>query len=94
MNKAILAALVTVGGGGITWGGSFGAIQWLDDRYAPMAAVEDVQWTALKKEIRELRQDIEAAKDNAELKARLEQDLQDTIDRLCKAFPDDRECQK
>ena len=89
----IAAALI---GTPLSLGSAFGTVKWLDDRYAPLAAVEDVQWTALKGEIRTIREKIAEAEasGNEQLKAQLELDLQDTIDRLCKAFADDRECKQ
>jgi hypothetical protein len=90
MNKSFAIALLTAVGGGGTWAGGIGAVSWLDARYAPVAAVADVQWTALKNEIRELRKAIDDDPDNR----RLKEDLQDAIDRLCRAFPDDRECKR
>jgi hypothetical protein len=94
MNKLTLGIAAAIIGTPLSLGSAFGTVKWLDDRYAPLAAVEDVQWTALKGEIRTIREKIAEAEanENEQLKAQLELDLQDTIDRLCKAFPDDRIC--
>ena len=67
---------------------SFATVWFLDARYAPMAAFEDVQWSALKSEIRQLRDKLEQNPDDKDTV----EELQDVIDRLCRAFPDDREC--
>lgn len=86
--------IAAVIGAPVSLGSAFGTVKWLDDRYAPLAAVEDVQWTALKKEMRELQDEIANAEKegNTALADRLRQDLEDTTDRFCKAFPDDRIC--
>ena len=90
--QASVAGIVAVGSlAAGSWMGGIKAVDFLDNRYAPMAAVEDLAWSALKREIRELRLQISEAQ-NPSLKARLEADLQDTIDRLCKSYPQDREC--
>ena len=91
---ALMVALVAFGGG--SWAGGVKAMAFLDSRYAPVEAVADVQWTTLKKEIRELRKAIAEANEagNDELKASLEDDLEETIDRFCRSFPDDRECKR
>jgi ribosomal protein S15P/S13E len=69
-------------------GGSFGVVQFADQRYAPAAALDDVQWSSLKGEIRAIRRHLE---DNPSDRRAMD-DLEDAIDRLCKAFPKDREC--
>lgn len=99
INKSILALIGTVSTaivGSGTWVGGVKAVDWLDNRYAPVQAVEDVQWTTLKNSIREIRADIAAAEEagNEALANQLRGDLEDTIDRLCRTFPDDRECKK
>ncbi len=93
MNKALILTIAGIGGSGATLGSGIGAVTWLDDRYAPLAVVEDLAWSSLKGDIRDIRGQIAAA-ENEQLKALLELDLQDTIDRLCKNYPDDRECNK
>jgi len=49
-------------------------------------------YTALKKEIREIRDQIRTTSDN-DWRRQLQNDLQDALDRLCMQFPSDRECQ-
>ena len=71
-------------------GATAGTIQLADSRYAPMAAFEDVQWTALKNSIREVRKQLEQNPDDQ----RLKDELSDLLDRLCKAFQEDRECKE
>jgi hypothetical protein len=71
-------------------GATAGTIQLADQRYAPMAAFEDVQWTSLKNSIREVRKQLALTPDDQ----RLKDELADLIDRLCKAFPEDRECKE
>jgi hypothetical protein len=71
-------------------GATAGTIQLADQPYAPMAAFEDVQWTSLKNSIREVRKQLALTPDDQ----RLKDELADLIDRLCKAFPEDRECKE
>jgi hypothetical protein len=86
-----IATVLTAAGGLIALtGGSFGVVQFADSRYAPLAAVEDLAYSQLKKDIRELRDRIEAAQ--GQEKRNLEADLAELIDRLCRNYPEDREC--
>ena len=82
------------------WGG----VQVADSRYEMQEVHEPVHvsiqsefssmsYTALKKEIREIRELLWRLNGtDPERKRQLEYDLQDAIDRLCIAFPEDREC--
>lgn len=85
-----VVAVASVGGGG--WVGGVKAIEFLDSRYAPLQAVEDLAYSQLKKDMRELRDRIEAA--SGQLKEDLEADLESLIDRLCRSYPEDRECRR
>jgi hypothetical protein len=82
----------------VLWGG----VQVADTRYEQKAVhetehsiiqtgMDNFSLTILKKEIRELREII-AHEDDPAHAARLQLDLQDAIDRLCRFFPEDREC--
>jgi hypothetical protein len=82
---ATVAVLIAV------FGSAYGSVQWLDSRYAPLQAVQDLAWSNLKRELRDIREKIVEAQSDA-LRRRLELDLQDTLDRLCRSYPEDREC--
>jgi hypothetical protein len=58
------------------------------------ASMDSYAYTALKREIREIREAIWNIKEPVDLRRiqQLEWDLQDAIDRLCISFPNDREC--
>lgn len=86
------AAIATIWGGMVT----------LDSRYeikeshtvehrVIQTGMDNFSYTILKKEIREIREEIQHAVDVAHLE-RLQMDLEDAIDRLCLQFPQDREC--
>ena len=87
--KLALAALVSLIS---IFGSAYGSIWFLDGRYAPLAAVEDLAYSAIKKDIRELRDRIEVAQ--GQEKRNLEADLAELIDRLCRSYAGDRECQQ
>lgn len=82
---ALVAALFAV------MGGAYGSVWFLDGRYAPLAALDNLQWSQLKEDLRQLRDRIETA-ENPRLKRDLELDLEDLLDRFCKEYPNDREC--
>lgn len=65
---------------------AYGSIFALDARYAPVDLVEDLVWSGMKREIRELRREVEAGQADPE-------ELQELIDRFCRSYPDDRECE-
>lgn len=94
--KMLLLAAVGLGSPTGAWLGGVKAVDWMDHRYASQEAVSDVQWSALKGEIRQIDKDIaEAVENGREARAQdLRLDRQDVVDRLCKAFPDDRECKR
>lgn len=72
---ATVVAISAVGGGFLG----------IDARYAPRGLVEDLVWSGMKREIRELRRDV--------LEGRASKDeLEELIDRFCREYPDDREC--
>jgi hypothetical protein len=80
--------LAAAGSLAVLTGSAFGVVQVADSRYAPMQAFADVQWTALKEAIREVRKDLEESPNDRDLQYQLD----DLIDRLCRSFPSDREC--
>ena len=71
-------------------GGSFAVVQLADSRYAPMAALENVEWSLLKRELRELEQDRKENPDDPDI----QEDIDALLDRLCRAFPKDRDCKE
>jgi cytochrome c-type biogenesis protein CcmH/NrfG len=92
MNTTAVVLTVVLGVAGVStgsWVGGVQAVQWLDERYAPAQALEDLHWEALKKAIRELRDRVAANPDDQNAK----RDLEDTLARFCKAYPEDRECE-
>lgn len=92
---AACAALVTLTGG--IWGGT----QILDQRLvtrvefeAQAATIDELAYTIMKAEIRELREALREARARGddEWASGLEADLEDALDRLCLRYPQDREC--
>ena len=95
---AALKAAATMGASvGVIWGGLIA----MDNRYEVKethevehvvitTGLDNFSYTVLKKEIREIRDSLYNAPPDR--KQQLELDLQDAIDRLCRQFPDDREC--
>ena len=79
---AILALL------GSATAGTVGAVQWADNRYVAQEKFADLLWSQLKEQIRNLRKDLAADPDNQNIKDELEA----TLDRLCKQYPEDRDC--
>lgn len=79
------AALATVGALLAVMATAYGSIFALDARYAPLQLVEDLVWSGLKREIRELRRDVEAGRATQE-------ELDELLDRFCRSYPEDREC--
>jgi hypothetical protein len=80
----------------------YGGTQAMDARYEVkqvhepehaiiVAGMDNFSYTILKREIREIRELIYTEGNEARL-VQLQLELQDAIDRLCKQFPEDREC--
>lgn len=67
------------------------AVVWMFTTFASAADVQDIQYTILKREIRELRKEIRTERSEV-AKRFLQEDLQDAIDKLCRIVPEDREC--
>lgn len=82
---AISTILGAVGATVAAVGTVYGGVMALDARYAQKELVEDLAWSGLKREIRELRREVEAGEASQE-------ELDELIDRLCRAYPEDREC--
>lgn len=85
MDIKLLAAVLTPVIGGGTWVGGIQSVDWLDSRYARSQLVEDLVWSGMKREIRELRREVEAGEADPE-------ELDDLLDRFCRQYPEDREC--
>lgn len=66
-------------------GAIYGGILGLDARYAQKGLVEDLVWSGMKREIRELRREVEAGQADPD-------ELEDLLDRFCRQYPEDREC--
>jgi hypothetical protein len=79
------AAIVSVGALLAVMATAYGSIFALDARYAPVQLVEDLVWSGMKREIRELRRDVSEGRAAPE-------DLQELLDRFCRSYPNDREC--
>jgi len=86
--KALLGTLAALV---VLFGGSFGAVEVADQRYAPMSEFQDLHWANLRAQIRELEDDIrnEASRDRH---AELKRDLEDLLDVFCRRYPEDRYC--
>ena len=66
-------------------------VLWMFSTFASASEVSDIKYMLLKQEIRDLRQAITSEQD-PRLRGYLSEDLQKTIDALCRIAPDDREC--
>lgn len=86
--KAILFTLAGLCG---LIGGTLTAVEVADQRYAPMSEFQDIHWSTLRAQVRELQDRIRAAQ-SPELKRDLEADLSDLIDLFCRRYPNDRLC--
>ena len=71
-------------------GGTVGTVQWADNRYVAQEKFSDLLWSQLKEQIRELRKALAADPGNQDL----QDDLEATLDRLCKQYPEDRDCKE
>jgi hypothetical protein len=83
--KALTASLAGLIG---LYSTAFGAVWFLDSRYAPLAGFKELNWTLLKDAIREIRREIREHPDDESL----QDDLDEYIDRLCREHPEDRDC--
>lgn len=83
--QLVIAAVVASGG---LIGSTVGAVQWADNRYVAQEQFSDLLWSQLKERLRSLRKDLESDPGNQGIKDEIEA----TLDRLCKNYPDDREC--
>lgn len=66
-------------------------VAYMFNTFATAADVEEIKYTLLKMEIRNIRKDIKG-ETNTELRDYLKADLEDIIDSLCRIAPTDREC--
>lgn len=66
---------------------------WLFTNIAWASDVDRIEVRLIKRDLRDLRHEIEHDTDPA-LKARIEEDIQEAIDALCDIKKDDRECKK
>lgn len=64
-----------------------GLFTFAETRYAPAAQVEDLVWSGMKREIRELRREVAEG-------VATQEELDELLDRFCREFPDDRECKR
>lgn len=93
---AVVVGLIT-GVGGISWAGlsEFQAIRAeADAKYVPLSEWQDFQWSQIKRDIRQIEKEIADAEYNErfDLADKLEEDLDNLIDFLCRRYPEDREC--
>ena len=102
MNKMIQTASIVValitGVGSLSWAGlnEFQTIrEEADAKYVPLSEWQDFQWGMIKRDIREIENEIADAEyeERYDLAERLEEDLENLIDLLCRKYPEDRECQ-
>lgn len=82
-------AIALLAGAGSVAGGSIGVVTWADARYVAQEKFSDLLWSQLKERLRSLRKDLEADPGNQGIKDEIEA----TLDRLCKNYPEDRDCQ-
>lgn len=83
--QMVIAAGVAAGG---LIGSTIGAVSWADARYVAQGEFSDLLWSQLKGQLRELRKALESDPDNRGIKDEIEA----TLDRLCKQYPEDRDC--
>jgi hypothetical protein len=89
---ALLSAL-----GGTLWVGlaEFNNIRAeADAKYVPLSEWQDFQWSQIKRDIRALEKEIAEAEFRGmdEYADKLQDELDDLIEFLCRKYPDDRDC--
>lgn len=90
MNKVqglIVSAVALVG----LISGSAGGVLALDNRYVMSSEYKDFQWAVLKGQLRDLQKAQKETSDPLELE-RIQYDIQDLLDLICRKYPEDREC--
>lgn len=85
----VQVGIAVVAFAGSVAGGTVGAVQWADNRYVAQEKFADLLWSQLKGQLRELRKALAADPENQDIKDEIEA----TLDRLCKQYPEDRDCQ-
>lgn len=89
MTPVQIAIAVMFAAGSVA-GGTVGAVQWADNRYVAQEKFADLLWSQLKGQLRELRKALAADPDNQGIKDEIEA----VLDRLCRNYAEDRDCQK
>jgi hypothetical protein len=88
------AIVGTLGGLAALFGGLYAGVQTADSRYQPRgeyvttAEFKNIEWSLLRREVRELKADYEANPDDAGAR----EDYLEALDRFCLSFPQDRLC--
>lgn len=70
---------------------SAGGVVALDNRYVMSNEYKDFQWAVLKGELRDLEKEARETDDLNELD-RIEEDIEDLLDLICRKYPEDRDC--
>lgn len=70
-----------------------GGLAFQDTRHVMASEYQDFQWSVLKQQIRDLREDIENEGDPERVEE-WELDLEELLDLFCRKYADDRECRK
>ena len=83
--KLVLTSVASLLG---IFGTAYGTVWWMDGRYAPVAAVEKINWSLLKQNIRDIREELRDNPNDPELR----EELEIFLDELCLEYPNDRAC--
>lgn len=93
---AVVVGLIT-GVGSLSWAGlnEFQSIRTeADAKYVPLSEWQDFHWAQIARDIRQIEKEIAEAEYNErfDLVEKLEEDLENLVDFLCRKYPEDREC--
>jgi hypothetical protein len=67
-----------------------GGVMWMEGRYVTAAEFKNVEWALLREQMRE---DKIRCEENPDDEYACD-DYEDSLDRFCRAFPEDRVCRK
>jgi hypothetical protein len=65
-----------------------GGVMWMESRYVTTAEFKNVEWALLREQVKEDQEECEADPEDEYAC----DDYEESLDRFCLAFPDDRMC--
>jgi hypothetical protein len=88
---AVLAIIGSVGGG-YAWIDH--KLNELDTKHVQVAEYQDFQWSVLKQQLRDLRQQIREWEMTGTVPHELQRDYEELLDLFCRRYKEDRECRR